>query len=235
MKKIMSFLLLFAVTFSSCDTTYYAVKVNSYGDENFSDQKSYILIHSDSTISVNSFEFQEYADYIKRALRSKGYFFVEDPNIANVVVFVNYGISDPITYQKIVSAPVWGQTGVSSTTTTGNVNVNPYSNSISYTQKTQNNPSYGVTGYRSYSKTNTEYFRFLHLTAFDFDYFKEHDEPKTIWQTEVTSQGSTGDLRQVFPALVGASAEYFGRNSGKKVEIRLYENDQRIKAIKGTN
>lgn len=230
MKTIIGLLFLLLII-SSCGTTGYSVKVDAYGNENFLDRKNYLLIPSDSTISINSFEFQEYSEYLKRILKTKGYYFVEDASIANVVIFVNYGISDPMSYEKLGSKPVYGKTGVSSTTTTGNVNV--YSNSATYTQTTQNNPSYGVTGYRSYSKTKTEYLRFLHLTAFDFDYFNEYDEPKTIWQTKVTSQGSSGDLRKVFPVLVGASADYFGKNSGEKVEIRLYDSDRRIKQVKG--
>lgn len=232
MKKIIIFLL-FSIIVTSCDTSYYVVEVNAYGKESFCQQKNYMLIPSDSTIFENSFEFQEYAGYLVKVLKTKGYNLVEDPSIANVVIIVNYGISDPMTYQKLVSAPVWGQTGVSSTTTTGSVNVDPYSNTTTYTQKTQNNPSYGVSGYRSYSKTQTEYYRFLHLTAFDYDYYKEFDEAKTIWQTEITSQGSSSDLRKVFPVLVAASSDYFGENSGEKVEVRINEYDRRVKQVKG--
>lgn len=232
--KIIFRLLSLAILFSSC-APQFRVNVSSYGNETFSDDKNYMLVPSDSTIYVYSLEFQEYTNYLKRVLKSRGYYYVEDPKVTNVVIFINYGISDPVTYEKLVSKPVRGKTGVSSTTTTGNAYVNPYSNTITYSQKTQNNPSYGVIGYRSYTKTETYYLRFLHLTAFDFDYFTEYGEQKTIWETEVTSTGSSGDLRKVFPILVGASANYFGKNSGEKIEIRLYENDSRVIEVKGIN
>jgi hypothetical protein len=54
-----------------------------------------------------------------------------------------------------------------------------------------------------------------------------------LWQTEVTSIGSTDDLRRVFPVLVGASFEYYGKDTGQKVSINIYENDDRVKEVKG--
>jgi hypothetical protein len=168
-------------------------------------------------------------------MNSKNYHYVEDPSIANVVIFINYGISDPVSYEKLVTKPVWGQTGVASTTSTGTINVNPYSNNITYSQNTTSNPTYGITGYRSYTRTEMVYYRFLRLEAFDFDHYKLYNEQKMIWQTDVISAGWSDDLRKIFPVLVAASKDYFGGNSGEKIMISLNENDKRIKEVKGIN
>jgi len=44
---------------------------------------------------------------------------------------------------------------------------------------------------------------------------------------------TTGELRRVFPALVAVAEPYLGKSTEKQVEVRIRENDGRIKAIKG--
>ncbi len=94
-----------------------------------------------------SLEFIEFASYVERVLRAKGMQRVSEFGSADVAVFLSYGIGDPETSEYSYSLPVWGQTGVASSHTSGSVNT--YGNSATYSGTTTYTPSYGVTGYQN--------------------------------------------------------------------------------------
>jgi hypothetical protein len=226
------FYLIIILCLSSCATGF-NVKVNSYGNTDFSNIKTYIIMPGDDEIVAQSLQYKEYVAYIDRVLHDKNYRRTNDIVEADVLIFINYGISDPHTYETTKSLPVYGNTGVSSSSTAGTFKVNPYSGNVEYNQSTYYKQSRGVVGYRNVTKTSTEFYRYLHLTAVDWQTFLDTDEIIMLWQTEVTSIGSTDDLRRVFPVLVGASFEYYGKDTGQKVSINIYENDDRVKEVKG--
>ena len=71
------------------------------------------------------------------------------------------------------------------------------------------------------------------LDAVDLDEYRKAEKEVQLWKTTVTSNGSSGDLRQVFPILVAASKPYIGSNTGKKLKVMLSEGDKRVTEIKG--
>jgi hypothetical protein len=73
----------------------------------------------------------------------------------------------------------------------------------------------------------------LVLDAVDLDEYKRTQKALPIWKTTVTSTGSSGDLRLVFPVLVAASVPYIGTNTGKKVDVTIKEDDKLVVQIKG--
>ena len=213
--------------------TQFLIEVDSYGEDSMLTKKNCFLYISDSTINTSDLQFQEFYGYVSKTLKNKGYRIVDSIELANIIVFFNYGISDPNTQEYTRSVPVWGQTGISSTTTTGTVYVNPYSNNIRYNQNSYNTPTYGVTGYRAIQGTSTTYRRYLNLVAYDFDYFVKNNKEKRLWQTVITSTGFTGDLRKVFPIMIVGAKNYIGHSSGEKKEIPIYENDNEVQILKG--
>ena len=79
----------------------------------------------------------------------------------------------------------------------------------------------------------TTFFRFLILDAVDLEEYRQSEKVIEVWRTTVTSKGSSGDLRRVFPVLVGAAKSYIGTNTGKQIDITLTEQDERVLEIKG--
>jgi hypothetical protein len=148
-----------------------------------------------------------------------------------VAIVLSYGIGDPETTQYSYSLPVWGQTGVSSARTYGTATT--YGNTSYYSGSTTYTPSYGVTGYTSHVGAQTTYFRHALITGYDLKAFKETEKQVQLWRTTVTSTGSSGDLRRVFPVLIGAAIPYLATNTGKQVPVQLYENDQIVRIVKG--
>lgn len=216
---------------SGCVGPMYHVRVDSISGEIPSDEKSYILLSAKEGVNVNDLQFQEFASYIKKALSKQGFTEAQEPNSANIAIFINYGIGEPQASSYSFSLPVYGQTGGGSSsfsastygsggysTTYGNINTTP---------------TYGVVGTQSYSGTRYTYFRYLTIESIDFNEYRKTNKIQPLWKTTVTSSGSSGDLRQVFPVLVGASMPYIGTSTGKQVKIQLHENSKNVKFVKG--
>ena len=200
--------------------TFY-VKVDSINSGENVANKSFIILPGVKDFSVNDLHFKEYAKYVKRAFEAKGYTIVEAPENAEVVVFMKYGISDPEEHSYLYSVPVWGQTGYSSSTTTGST----YSHGgiTSYSETTTYTPNYGVVGNETRRGTYVTYFCYLVLNAYDFKAYRESEKEVQLWKTIITSSGSSGDLRVVVPILVAAAKPYIGDNTGKKIGIKIKE------------
>jgi hypothetical protein len=240
---LLSSILLFLLP--SCETTsnasssktVFIIEVDAYGNENFASGRKYIIATGDALINESDLQYLEFAEYIKKTLAAKGYAETSDPKEANLFVSFKYGISDPKIYQSTVSKLIWGQTGVSSTNTTGTVNafVNPYGGNATYSQTTTNTPTYGITGARDVTETIIKYLRYLTISVYDLDTYAKSGKEKIVWSTSITSTGSSGDIRRVFPYLIVAGQTYFGKSSGEKIVVKVYEGDQRVTQLKGAS
>lgn len=197
----------------------FVVKVDSISAPDTKSKIRYILAPGVKNVKETDLQYLEYANYITQALNSEGYANAPDFNNADIIIFLGYGIGNPETHQYTYSTPIWGQTG-------GTL--------ISTPTLTTYTPTYGVTGSTTNTKTRTSYRRYMFLDAIDVEKYKKTKETIQAWKTMVTSTGSSGDLRRIFPVLVAASKEYFGTNTGQQVKVTLTENDQgeiTIKAI----
>ena len=157
--------------------------------------------------SANDLQFQEYASYVNRALAARGFVQAADFDSANVLLFLSYGIGNPQTYGT----------------------QNTYGVKGTYT------PTYGVTGYTSNLGSYTTYFRFIVLHAYDAATYKREQKPDEVWRSTVTSTGSIGDLRRVFPVMVAASADHLASNTVQRVGVTLGETDPAVAFIKGVS
>lgn len=209
----------------------YYVKIDSISGLDTGTKKTYILLSGVKDVDPNDLQFREYSSYVERALSSSGYVRAEDFKDANIAVFLSYGIGDPKDHQYSYSLPVWGQTGVSSSTTYGTIS--SYGSYGTYHGTTTYTPSYGITGYTTHVGSYTTVFRFVVLDAVDLVKYRRSEKIIQVWKTTVTSRGSSGDLRRVFPVLVAAATPYIGTNTGKQVDVTLTEGDKAVSEIKG--
>lgn len=207
------------------------VVVDSLASPRAERQRSYVLLPGNDGVTWEDLQFQEYAQYVKRALQARGFQPAERPEDADVAIVLSYGIGDPQTRQYTYSLPVWGQTGVSSSHTYGTATA--FGNMATYSGTTTYTPSYGVTGYTTHVGSVTTYFRYALITAYDFAEFRATNKQVQLWRTTITSSGSSGDLRRVFPILISAGVPHLDSNTGQQVEVQLYESDDAVKAIKG--
>ncbi|GBD95676.1 MAG TPA: DUF4136 domain-containing protein [Nitrospirae bacterium] len=217
---------------AGCTGQMYMVKVDSINAGYESQKKNYILLPSNEGVNVNDLQFQEYSLYVKRALSRHGFKETTDFNSADVAIFLRYGISDPqvnpISSPRLVFPKIGAET---STFKASSYSSGRYSETYgSITKSTNLNTS--LTDL-SPPKPQPSYSRYLIIVCIDLDVYRQDKTMQQLWKTTVTSSGSSGDLREVFPILVAASDPYIGMNTGKQIEIHLNENDRRVKQIKG--
>ena len=178
-------------------------------------------------------QFKEFARYVRKALASHGYEYTDDPTQVEVAIFMNYGMGEPqINYgadSELVTGKVSGGTSTFSATTSGAGGTSHTIGTI--TEQDQ----YGVVGTETNVGTSTAYFRYLILTAIDIHASIERQEFVELWRTTVTSEGSIGDLRRVFPVLVAAAQPHLGTDTGQQVTVRLMEDSERVLTIKSAN
>ena len=146
------------------------------------------------------------------------------------MIFLTYAIGDPQTYQYSYSIPTWGQTGVSSANTFGTLSA--LGNAATYTSTTTYTPTYGVTGSTTHIGTDTIYSRFLFLDAYDFPSFSKDKTMSQVWKTSVVSTGANNDLRLVFPYMAASMKPYLAVNTGRKIEVKLPEDDPAVKVLR---
>jgi hypothetical protein len=204
------------------------VSVDSIADPDVTDKHSYILLPGNAGTSVSDLQFREYANYVRKALNRHG--FNESSSAeADLAIFIIYGIGDPQRTPYSYSLPIYGKTGGGTTTLSlSSYGTDGYSNtSGTITSK----PTYGIVGTTTYSGENVDFFRFLIVDALDLARFRRDSTTAVLWRTMATSFGSSGDLRRVFPVLVGASAEYLGSNTHQRIDMSLTEDDRRVQAV----
>lgn len=205
--------------------------VDSLASSAAKEKHTYILLPGNKGVTWDDLQFQEYALYLTRVLNMQGFVSAEKAEDADVAIVLSYGIGDPQTQQYSYALPVWGQTGVSSAYTYGTATA--YGNSATYSGTTTYTPTYGITGYATQVGSVTTYFRYALVTGYDFKAFKESNKQVQLWRTTITSTGSSGDLRRVFPILISAAVPYLATNTGRQIPVQLYESDEIVRAVKG--
>lgn len=223
MNKIIAFSLLLTFTvLSGCATNnvapplHFSVLVDSIAAEHKDVPKTYAIGSGDKTISSGDLHFREYAGQVEKALAVSGYVKVANPDDAAILIALVYGISEPRDTTSSYALPVIGQTGVVASNTYGRVGAGG-----NFSATTTNVPSFGVTGYLPITENQTTYTRYFVATAFDINASKSSGKDTQLWKTTVTSSGSSGDLRYVFPYMVYATQPYLGTNTGKKIEVKV--------------
>lgn len=222
------------VLLASCTTmggTRFLSNVDSLAHADALAKKRYILMSGNKDVPAGDLQFIEYAGYIEKVLTGNGFVKAASIADADVVIFLSYGIGNPQTHQYSYSLPVWGQTGVSSSNTYGTLST--YGNMGTYSGTTTYTPTYGVKGYTSHVGSYTTFTRFLLMDAYDVATYKKDQKLNEVWKTTVVSVGSGGDLRVVFPYMAAAMKPYVGTNTGKQVEVQLYEDDPEVMQLRG--
>jgi hypothetical protein len=93
-------------------------------------------------------------------------------------------------------------------------------------------PVYGVTGYRTGVRSYTYFVRYLRLDGVNLQKYRLSGTFEPVWKATVTSVGSSGDLREVFPYMLVASADHIGTRTDKALSITLKDNDERLALVR---
>jgi len=178
----------------------FPVKVDAIADPgSLSKGKTYLVTSAMQGINDNDLQFKEFARYIANALSSKGFMRTDNPENADLLIRLAYGIGEPQTSSKTVVTSY----GYSYPAGWMWFTVPPMTETVE----------------------KTEYTKTLVLEAYDL---KNPKQQAQLWKTTAKTIGPQDDLRIMLAYVIAASAEYFGTNQGRQINVHINGDDPRV-------
>lgn len=186
----------------------YEISVDSIKSPKADAKYNYIILPGNDNTSANDLVYNEFAGYIISALSAQGYSQAKTENDADILIILRYGISEP--QQQVETGP----------------------SPLLMLSDSQAFRSLGLLGALDGPRTTTYYHRFIVLDAIDLNEYKISQNISPLWKTTITSIGTSGDLRQLFPIMVAASSQHIATNSTQQIQVVIRDDDPRIKILK---
>lgn len=158
---------------------------------------------------VGSLQWRQNAGVLASALEAKGYSIASSAETAGMLAFFGFATDGGERVTSSYTIPQWGQTGVSSSNTTGYV----YGNSV--VANTTYTPQYGVTGYTTGTRTDVVYGRMMLLDLVD------PRLKKNVFTAKVTSSGSCSSFSGVARPMIEAALSEFPQGKVGTVTLPL--------------
>jgi hypothetical protein len=213
MKTLRIITLLMVAIITGCATPRVVTNNTAFFVDSYSPRGSISVVSGDVDLN-NSLEFAAYKKKFEAQLSVAGYTIEDDPNKADHIALVAYGIDNGKT--STVSTPIFGQTGGGTTYSSGTVYGAGGSANYSGTGYTM--PTYGVVG--SSTGSATTYNRAIALDIVEASSFKA-GTPKKVYEGRTKSKGSCSVIVEVFDEMLEAMFSVFpgenGRNRKQKV------------------
>jgi hypothetical protein len=165
---------------------------------------------------AGTLEFATYAKFVEDGLRREGFQVVPVDEPAELIAFFGYGIDQGRDELYSYAIPQFGQTGVQSSQTFGTVQ--SYGYGATYSGMTTYTPSYGITGLTPRSGTRRLYTRAIVLHIYDIS---QGDEPVKLYESAVTSRGSSGTMGEVIDEIVASLFQDFQATGVRTISIAI--------------
>lgn len=188
---------------------FYRVKVESLSAPEFTEKTSSVAIVSGMTIPSDSLDFKTYTEAIRLIVSQSKKFkkMSVDEKFPDVLLVVEYFISDPQKETEIWSVPQYSYVPSPSYTTN-------YYGSSGYMGSSYTSGGYGSIQYSGnsvYSTTSTTYIRTLIITAIDGKEYGKSKKSKELWKVRIKSEGPTDELRQFVTDASLISYNFWGK------------------------
>ena len=170
--------------------------------------KTYVIKALGKDSNENSLKFQKQAQALNEALQEEGYSNVDNPLIAQQIIYFDYGI------EKIAEEiHAYSEPEVTVGVSYGYGYYNPY-----YTPFWSD---IGYGSYRTYRKKYNYYNRYMTLLS------KDKNE-KELWRIDVSSIGESKNLKKIVPLLIKTSMPYIAKNT--EVPVKIVVEEKRAKS-----
>jgi hypothetical protein len=211
MKQFLLPILLFLVSCSSSKPVpVYQVYIDSISAESASG-KSFVIFSGMNNISDEDLTFKKNAQAISLALQEAGYKHYEGDELADVMVFVGYSVSEP---------RINTQTRLVKSYNRQSVDVNNV-----YGQKLGTLSGWTPTTNAVVESYNT-YLRHVVVRAVDVKTKKE------LWKTEAFSEGSSDDINTALLFMVKAAYPHFGTNTGGRTLKEIVHSEENLQYLR---
>jgi len=216
--------------FVGCATRH-DVRVDSVSKPVAKEITSYRLKTNLPPEEADSLRIQEATQLIKTALSGKGLYEAPNPDHADVVVDVDFGIQSPHVRMEVSSVPVYAKKG-------GGVRYeevtvrDPNGATSTRTVPVYDPPKSEMIGYRDVVVPVSIYEKYLRISAHENKPDVEGKPATEIWSVNVTSEDESRDLRKYLPLLASASVDYIGKETKTEQVIKVSESDAGVGFVK---
>lgn len=180
----------------------------------------FVVLPGNAGANEQDLQFIEFKTYIEKVLSNRGYSKANSIQDSNLVMFLSYGVGAPEVHQYTYEVPLWNDMGY----------YYPYRMSRFYNGYY---PGFGVGGYSQRTESYTTFRRYLVLEACDKEAYLQQQQRKQLWKTSVQSNGSSNDLRLVFPYMAAAMQAYLGTNTGHMITVDIDETNTLVRSLLG--
>lgn len=233
-----------AVGLGGCGTLY-KLDVVAFSEPDYDLGNTYVVLSGNPNVSIDSPEFNDYADQVERALSAKGYQRVGEEGLSTAAlgIYLTADISDPSKRYHEVKTGVYespyaleNQTAITrsgTNTSGGQSGGQPTPVPIPREEL--------LAGYEKAGFATTVYTKHLNLTAVDLQKYMQDiakvgnstATPKEVWSIEIETTGKPSNLAEVIPVMLAAGQPYVADSTQDVVRIKMNESDKRIDAIRG--
>ncbi|HEX2852553.1 MAG TPA: hypothetical protein VHO24_04890 [Opitutaceae bacterium] len=236
MKKPLLSLWIFSVAvlvtaLAGCATGH-KIKVDALAAPGAENSIAYRIKTSNPGLDPKSLHYQEAERLVKTALSGKGLYEAPKPEMADIIVDLDYGISAPKANQEVRREKIYRTVSVPDRTeriVTGyDKDGRAITDTISVPQPTREEEA----GEREVVFTTVTYEKHLRLSARSNTPAADERPPAEIWTVDVITEGKNRDLRKALPVLAAATIEYVGKDSHGQQTIRLKDGDDAIAFVK---
>lgn len=204
-QKIFTFLAVIILT--GCATPRVVTNNTAFFVDSYAPRGTISVVSGKEEVN-NSLEFAAYRRKFEKKLSEVGYAIESDPNKADFIALVAYGIDNGET--STVSTPIFGQTSGGTTYSSGTVSGS--GGSVNYSGTSYTMPTYGVVG--SSTGSVTTYNRAIALDIVEAKSFKE-GKPKKVYEGRTKSKGSCSVIVEVFDEMLEAMFSDFPGENGR--------------------
>lgn len=198
--------------------------------------QSYHIRSNNPKLDESSLRYKEVADYVRTALSGKGMYEAPNPEKADVIIDIDYGMDAPRVKFETVSNPIYIQTRGEVVERRVLVTVRDPITGLLHTEerviREESSPRTEFMGMQESVQPVVIYEKFLKLSARPNQEVSEGRAPAEVWSVNVSAEDNSQELRKYIPILASATADYIGTNTKESKPVKINETDEVVTFIK---
>lgn len=214
-----------AFFFAGCATQdEYQVKVNTTVALADKPKLSYKVVSVNPELDETSLRYLEAERYVKTALSSKGLYEAPRPDMADVVIELDYGMKGPIPRETVRTHTSYEpiHTDLAIPRRGGGIYSTPHTRSRMDTMPVD----------RPYLYTEVVYEKYINMRARENAEPIEGVPPKSLWSVEVSTVDDSNDLRKYLPIMASVGMDYIGTDTGGERTVEIEGQDDAVVFVK---
>jgi hypothetical protein len=221
-------------------------RVDSLSSTTAASKRTYVILPGNPDVQPLDLQFQEFKLQAERVLQYRGFSAAPDPETADLIIFLAYGLGTPSVSYDYLSPPPPPPTEAPSPPPAAPA-TQPLAQPIAYSEPpapaapppaTTHQPPAASSAAQGSSSAlpplrNIRYLRYLSLSAIDLAYFNATGELAEVWRTNVSSIGKSDDLRRIVPVMLAAATKRIATGTNGRIEVRVTERHPKARYIRG--